>query len=119
VLGDRVAAKLLRLLKLGHVASPHDCPFCDKPMLAIASQEPALELEACRPCSVVWFDLPTYESLPQLTIETTNSVSMQATEIIALNRLKELKAREAEDRRREKEKKRLYRFLGVPVQRNK
>ncbi len=64
-------------------------------------------------------EIPTYESLPQLTIETTNSVSMQATEIIALNRLKELKAREAENRRREKEKKRLFRFLGGPVQRNK
>jgi len=38
---------------------------------------------------------------------------MQATEIIALNRLKELKAREEEERKRAKEKKRLRRISGV------
>jgi len=62
---------------------------------------------------VVWFDLPTYESLPQLTSETTNSIPMQATEIIALNRLKELKKHEEEEHRREKEKKRLHRISGT------
>jgi Zn-finger nucleic acid-binding protein len=110
VLGDRVATKLLRLIKLAQTSTAHACPFCDKRMLEVAAQEPLLELEACRACGVVWFDLPTYESLPQLTADTTNSVSMQATEIIALNRLKELKEWEAEERRREKEKKRLHRI---------
>jgi len=62
---------------------------------------------------MVWFDLPTYESLPQLTVETTNSIPMQATEITALNRLKELKEREEEERKREKEKKRLRRISGI------
>jgi Zn-finger nucleic acid-binding protein len=112
VLGDHVATKFLRLIKLGQVSSARACPFCAKPMVGIATQEPALELEACRGCGVVWFDMPTYESLPQFTVGTTNSVSMQATEIIALNRLKELKEREAEERRREKESKRLHRILG-------
>jgi len=38
---------------------------------------------------------------------------MQATEIIALNRLKELKKHEEEEHRREKEKKRLHRISGT------
>ena len=81
-------------------------------MSLVSAQEPLLELESCRTCSVVWFDLPTYESLPQLTVETTNSISMQATEIIAFNRLRELKEREAEEKRREKKKRRSHRVEG-------
>jgi len=120
VFGDRVATKVLRMIKLAQASTAHACPFCDRRMQEIATHEPILKLEACRACGVVWFDLPTYESLPQLTAETTNSVSMQATEIIALNRLKELKEREAEERRREKEKKRLYRIWnGSSAQRSK
>ena len=113
MLGDQVATKLLRLVKLSRLSSAHACPFCGRLMLVINTQEPLLALESCRACSVVWFDLPTYESLPQLTSETTNSIPMQATEIIALNRLKELKKREEEERRREKEKKRLPRISGL------
>jgi len=113
VLGDRVATKLLRLLKLGRGASKHACPFCAEAMLTVTSQEPMLQLESCRACSVVWFDLPTYESLPQLTDETTNSIPMQATEVIAIARLKELKEREEEERKREKERKRTRRSSGT------
>src|SRR6266404_5099765 len=110
VVGDRIATKLLRLIKLSRLLNEHPCPFCGKPMLTISTQEPLLELESCRACAVVWFDLPTYESLPQLTVETTNSIPMQAAEIIALNRLKELQEREDEKRKREKEKKRFRRI---------
>jgi len=113
VLGDRIATKLLRLIKLSRLSSEHRCPFCGKPMLTIITQEPLLQLESCRDCAAIWFDLPTYESLPQLTVETTNSIPMQANEIIALNRLKELKEREEEEREREKEKKRLRRISGM------
>ena len=66
-------------------------------------------LEPCRTCSVVWFDAPTYESLPQMTAETTHSTPMQATEIIALNRLRELKEREEKEKRRGRKKKPLHR----------
>ena len=112
VMGDRVATRLLRLIRLTRLASWHLCPFCANPMLAISTQEPLLELETCRACSVVWFDLPTYETLPELTDETTSSLAMQATEIIALNRLKELKEREEEQRKLEKKRKRRHREKG-------
>jgi len=113
VLGDAVAMKLLRLMKLSRVSGKHCCAFCGKPMLTIGTQEPFLELDSCRACAVVWLDFPTYESLPQLTLETTNSIPMQATEIIALNRLKELKAREEEERKRAKEQKKRRRISGA------
>jgi Zn-finger nucleic acid-binding protein len=113
VLGDLVATKLLRLVKLSRRQGSRPCPFCAKPMLVVNTPEPPLELDACRNCSTVWFDNPTYESLPQLTFETTNSIQMQATEIIALNRLKELKEKEQAERREARKRKRLYRILNA------
>jgi Zn-finger nucleic acid-binding protein len=113
VIGDRVAMKLLRLIKLSRVSSKHRCPFCNVLMFTITTQEPVLELETCRACSVVWFDLPTYASLPQMTEETTNSIPMQSTEIIAINRLKELKEREEEERKKAEQKKRHRRISGT------
>lgn len=74
-------------------------------MVVIQTQEPPLELDACRPCSVVWFDAPTYETLPEGTVETTSSLAMQATEVVALNRLRELKEREKEREEEERKKK--------------
>jgi Zn-finger nucleic acid-binding protein len=111
VLGDRVAAKILRLLKLSRQQIERACPFCHKPMSLVTTQEPPLALDACRMCNTVWFDRPTYESLPELTLETTNSMPMQATEIIALERLKDLKAREEEERKQPRKRKLLHRDL--------
>ena len=79
-------------------------------MLLLNTQEPPLELDACRACNIVWFDGPTYEALPQLTFENTNSVALEATEIIAMERLKELKQREQQEREQAKKKKRLHRI---------
>jgi Zn-finger nucleic acid-binding protein len=111
VLGDRVAVKLLRMMKLSRRRGKRRCPFCTGPMLVIGTAEPPLELDACRACNAVWFDAPTYESLPQLTFENINSVTLQATEIIAMNRLRELKEREEEQRRQARKRKSPHRPL--------
>src|ERR1043166_6357307 len=98
VLGDRLATKLLRLVQLSRRQSERRCPFCDKSMVVLNTQERPLEFDACRACNTVWFDGPTYEALPQLSFQNTNSVALEATEIIAMERLKELKQREQEER---------------------
>ena len=74
VLGERVATKLLRLMKLSRRQSQRRCPFCANPMVVVNSQEPLLELDACRACNAVWFDAPTYESLPELEFEGLTDV---------------------------------------------
>lgn len=102
--------KLLRLMKLSRRETTRHCPFCDKPMLSLSMQEPPLELEACRGCNAVWFDAPTYASLPQLAFESTSMIAMQATELIALERLKELKERQERKRKEAKKKKHLHRI---------
>jgi Zn-finger nucleic acid-binding protein len=110
VLGERVAMKLLRLMKLSRRETMRHCPFCDKLMQLLNMQDPQLELEACRACNAVWFDAPTYASLPQLAFESTSTIAMQATELIALERLKELKERQERERKEAKKKKRVHRI---------
>lgn len=107
VLGDAVATKLLRLIKLSRRVGERACPFCGVAMLVVHAEQPPLELDACRNCNAVWFDQPTYDSLPQLTLETLNSRAAQATEIIALERLEELKQKMEEERKATRKKKRI------------
>jgi Zn-finger nucleic acid-binding protein len=111
VLGERVAIKLLRLMKLSARPSPRPCPFCSKAMWVVNSQEPRLELEACKSCNAVWFDAPTYESLPELSFESTSTMATQVTELIAMDRLEKLKKRMEEERKKERKKKTLKRDL--------
>jgi Zn-finger nucleic acid-binding protein len=111
VLGEKVATKLLRLLKLSRSPSQRKCPFCGELMLAVSSQDPELELDACRACNAVWFDAPTYESLPELAFESTSMLPMQTTEIIAMERLRELKERQEAERKQARKKKPLRRIF--------
>jgi Zn-finger nucleic acid-binding protein len=108
-MGNTVAMKLLRLMKLSRRRSERHCPFCSEFMFVVNSQEPQLEVEVCRSCNAVWFDQPTYESLPQLTAETMNSIPMQATEIIAMERLQELKKRLEAERKNARKRRFLHR----------
>lgn len=105
VLGERVAMKLLRLIKLSRATATRSCPFCSGPMLGVISHEPAIQLDACRTCNAVWFDEPTYASLPELAFESTSFLSMQSTEVLALERLRELKERQAAERKQSRRKK--------------
>ncbi len=113
VLGERVATKLLRLMKLSRRESQRRCPFCANAMVVVNSQEPLLELDACRTCNAVWFDGPTYESLPELAFEGTSTRAMETTEIIAMERLEELKRRLEEERKQGRKKKPLHRISGA------
>jgi len=42
VCNDRLAARLLRLIKSSRRQGERACPFCAQPMLVIQTQEPAL-----------------------------------------------------------------------------
>lgn len=104
VAGDRLGAKLVRLLGLSRLQSKHACPFCGERMVGVSLAEPPLAVEGCRPCNAVWFDAPTYDTLPEGVGESTNALSLLATEIFAENKLKELKEREARDEAERKKK---------------
>jgi len=84
-------------------------------MLVVNSREPQMEVDACRACNAVWFDKPTYESLPELSFVATSSLAMQATEIIAMERLEELRKRLEEERKGVRKKKLLHRVRKAGI----
>ena len=105
VAGDRVAARLLRLLKLARRRSDRPCAFCGKPMVVAAMTDPILEMEGCVACNATWIDGPTFATLADGAVETTNSLAGQATEIYAEIKLKELKDREKEEEEKARRRK--------------
>jgi len=104
VAGDRQAARMLRLIGLSREQASYACPFCGERMVNIRLAEPALQLQACRPCSAVWFDAPSYESLPEAVGSSTNALLLLSTEIFAKNKLQELKERQKRDQAEKKKK---------------
>ncbi|MSU58049.1 MAG: hypothetical protein EXS35_07705 [Pedosphaera sp.] len=80
-------------------------------MMAITASEPALELEGCLACSAVWFDAPTFESLSDGVLETTNAMPRLATEMYAELKLKQLKQREEAEKEKARKKKKRVRDL--------
>ena len=97
VAGDRFATRILRLIQLARRPSARPCPFCARRMVVCNLPEPLMELDGCRPCNVAWFDAPTYETVPEGSTESTNSLPALSTEIFAEIRLKEFKDRVARE----------------------
>ena len=110
VAGDGFATKLLRLLKLTRRPSKYSCPFCQQRMKVVNVPEPLMELEGCLTCNAVWFDAPTYETMPEGSAESTSSLPSLATEVFAERRLKEFKEKEA---REEAERKKTRKKKGI------
>lgn len=113
VVGDKMGSGLLRALGIARLRNEHACPFCRAKMVRVTVANPSLEVDGCRPCNAIWFDAPTYETLPEGIGESTNALSLLATEIHAENKLKELTEREAREaaERKKKRKKRGFRDL--------
>jgi Zn-finger nucleic acid-binding protein len=108
VAGDRFAARVLRLLQRAARRAGRECPFCGKPMTVAAITEPPVQFEGCLPCNAIWLDAPTFENLCGGIVESTSSLALQATEIYAEIKLKELKDRQkAEEEAAKKRKKRI------------
>ena len=104
--GDPPAVKVLRLIKYGRRRGDRRCPFCGRPMLEFSAPDPPMQFDACRPCSVVWLDAPTYAALPEGIAETTSSLPAQSAEALGVGRLKEMEDSEAEERKRSRRKNR-------------
>ena len=108
--GDRIASKALRLMKLSSGHGKFACPFCSQPMITLSMQEPLLQIEACQPCSILWFDAPSFATLPQIGVGSTSTLTTQVIDILAMTRLKEFNERQEAERKQAKKRKR----FGTP-----
>jgi len=104
VSGDRFSTRLQRLIGLSQRRSEYACPFCSQLMWAITLANTKLELDTCRACNLIWFDAPSYETLPEGAAETLHTITADATEIIAVQRLKEQQREAAEEQKRGRKK---------------
>lgn len=109
VAGDHFAVKLLRLLKMRPEQSSAPCPFCNGRLILLRLQQPPMDLRGCRPCNMVWFDDQNYQLIPEWTVASNTTVSMQDIEAESLRRLKELKEHQKAEAEEEKKKRSLRR----------
>ncbi|HWC58256.1 MAG TPA: rhomboid family intramembrane serine protease [Verrucomicrobiae bacterium] len=119
-IGERLTQELLRKIRNTTSLCERTCPYCDKPMLQFYWQDPPLQLEACKPCNLVWFDAQEFEALPEHAIESVHEAQLRAAEALGTHRIEEMKKR---DRAADSEDapdetwKMIAAFLGFPVER--
>jgi membrane associated rhomboid family serine protease len=114
--GDRVATSLLRQINRTLQPSARGCPFCTSPMRLIQSDSPILELDACRPCGVVWFDPQEFEQLPEGAIESTDSMQLRAIEAQATSQIERERREYAGDDEPDSNWKSIPAIFGFPVE---
>ena len=94
VAGDRFATKLLRQINANSRIGQRPCPFCYQTMRQLHSEDPAMELDACKFCGAVWFDPNEFEAVPEGAVASVDGMRMRGVEAIATYRLERLKERQ-------------------------
>ena len=116
VTGDRVAMALLRQINRSPQLTERACPFCTAPMRAIQSDAPLLELDACRPCGVVWFDPQEFELIPEGAVESPDAAQMRGVEAMAKIRLEQERRAYQSDGEPDSDWKTIPAMFGFPVE---
>jgi membrane associated rhomboid family serine protease len=119
-IGEKLTQELLRKIRNTTSVCERPCPYCNKLMLQFYWQDPPLQLEACKPCNLVWFDVQEFETLPEHAIESVQEAQLRAAEALGTHRIEEMKKRDragsSEDAPDESWKI-IAAFLGFPVER--
>jgi membrane associated rhomboid family serine protease len=59
-------------------------------MRAFLSADPPLELDACKPCGMVWFDPQEFEDVPESGVTPPDQLNLLAREALALHKVKQI-----------------------------
>lgn len=86
--GDRFAVQLLREMRMQATGVGVTCPFCARPMRRFLLSNPPLELDVCRPCLTVWFDVGELAAMPEAPPEHPEMARERARTREALERLR-------------------------------
>lgn len=90
VAGDRFTTQLLRQINANAKIGDKACPFCTRPMRVFASPDRPMELDACKPCGMVWFDPREFEAVPEGVVVPPAQLDQQTREAIALHKVKQI-----------------------------
>ena len=67
------------------------CPSCKNPMIEVALSDQDVNVDVCRPCHFIWFDVREVENLvPRPVPPAPPEVPQKVREIIAIERVKQL-----------------------------
>ena len=86
-IGEKLTQDLMRKIRNTTTSCERECPYCNRFMLQFYWENPPLQLEACKPCNLVWFDAQEFESLPENAIESVYEAQMRAAEAIGTHRI--------------------------------
>ena len=116
VAGDRFATSLLRQINANQNVGGRACAFCTRPMRLFHSEEPPLELDACKACGVVWFDPQEFETVPEGFLESSEAARLRGVEADAKWRLERLQERDNTDAGPDEAWKTIPALFGFPVE---
>src|SRR5205085_10870907 len=116
VAGDKFITSLLRRINQNETLGPRGCPFCTRKMRLFQSEQPPLELDACKPCGLVWFDPQEFEAVPEGVLESQESVLLRGIETQAMWQLEQQKERGITDDGPDEEWKTIPALFGFPVE---
>ena len=114
--GDPFATGLLRKINTTTFLGGRHCPFCNCPMLQFFLEQPPLQLDACRPCNLIWFDVQEFETVPEVALEPVGEMQSRAAQAIATYRLEQMREQQAMDAEPDESWKTVPAFLGFPVE---
>jgi len=114
--GDRFATGLLRKINTTTFLGGRNCPFCSDQMRQFYLEQPTLQLDACRPCNLIWFDPREYEAIPEVAVESVNEMQLRVAEAIGTYRIEQMRERECVDAEPDASWKTIPALFGFPVE---
>lgn len=116
VAGDRFATAVLRQINSQTINGTHCCPFCNRTMRQFLSSVPPLELDACKPCGVVWFDPHEFEAVPEGAVASVNELQLRGAESFGKHQLEQMSRGSGDADLPEEAWKWIPAFFGFPVE---
>src|SRR5579862_4337054 len=84
-------------------------------MLQFAIDSRALQLDACRPCNLVWFDAQEFEAIPEKPMESVNEMNSRIAEAVAMHKIEQMKEQEGIEGKPDESWKTIPALFGFPV----
>jgi membrane associated rhomboid family serine protease len=114
--GDRFVTALLRQINTNAQMGGRQCPFCTRGMRHFESQNPRLELDACKACGSVWFDPQEFEAVPANAPVAAEELHLRAREVIAVEQVRQIGERAAQEAEPDELWKTIPALFGFPVE---
>jgi len=85
-------------------------------MRTFHSDAPALELDACKACGLVWFDPQEFDAVPEGAAPSAQEIHLRGVEVLAEYRLKQLKEQQCSDEPPDESWKWIPAMFGFPIE---